>query len=81
MCAACVWDEWRSLDGKVCFKSMAIITDGPPAEVKSKGHDRCPIFINESLIDDCLYPKDKSVDQIFEILNSKNMVTYNNQWV
>ncbi len=39
-----LWDEWT--DGQTKLKSFALITDEPPPEVLSAGHDRCPISLN-----------------------------------
>jgi len=38
-----LWDDWS--DGQTKLKSFALITDEPPPEVLSAGHDRCPIVL------------------------------------
>lgn len=54
MWAPCIWDQWTSENGELSFQSFAIITSEPPDEVRMMGHDRCPIFLKQSLIDDWL---------------------------
>jgi putative SOS response-associated peptidase YedK len=81
MWAPCLWDEWISKDGKIHFKSFAIITDGPPKEIEIMGHDRCPIFINEEYIDEWLNPKSSNKNEIYEILKQKENVKYRWEWV
>jgi len=39
-----LWDEWT--DGQISLKSFALITDVPPPEVLTAGHDRCPISLS-----------------------------------
>jgi len=80
MWAPCLWDEWRSADDKVSFKSFALITDNPPREISENGHDRCPIFLKEDLIDDWLNPQAKSMSEIYEILKEREKVYFNHSW-
>ncbi len=79
MWAPCLYDFWESPDKKFGFYSFAIITDDPPAEVLSEGHDRCPIFLQASLIDSWLSPTNKSKAELYEILKSKEQTYYLNQ--
>lgn len=46
--AAAIWDEWVSTDKKEIIRSFAILTDEPYPTVMQSGHDRSPIFLNES---------------------------------
>jgi len=71
MWAACLWDCWISADQKTKIESFAIITDEPPIEVEQAGHDRCPIFLKEELLDDWLNPMAESRDEIYEMLSQK----------
>ncbi len=80
MWAPGLWDHWESKDGKISFSSFAIITDDPPPEVAEMGHDRCPIFLQESAIDEWLTPAKKSKADMYEILKTKEEVTYKNMW-
>lgn len=81
MWAPCLWDEWISKDGRIHFKSFAIITDEPPKEVLRMGHDRCPIFLSEESIDKWLTPNKKSRDDIYKLLTEKEMVEFKYSWV
>lgn len=78
MWAPCLWDEWISKDGRIHFKSFAIITDEPPKEILRMGHDRCPIFIKSSEIDSWLNPKSKNV--IYKILSNRESDRYQYKW-
>jgi putative SOS response-associated peptidase YedK len=80
MWAPVLWDEWISKDGSIGFKSFAIITDGPPPEIKAMGHDRCPIFLENHLIDQWLSPSKLSKNEIYDLLKIKEKVHYNYQW-
>ncbi len=80
MWAPCLWDEWESADKKIIFKSFAIITDGPPREIESMGHDRCPIFLKADEINDWLNPQKKSKEFIYELLKKREEVYYDYQW-
>lgn len=81
MWAPCLWDEWTTKNGQLSFKSFAIITDGPPPEIEKMGHDRCPIFLKEELIEAWLNPKNKSIEEVLKILKHKEEVQYNYAWV
>ncbi|MBC7539427.1 MAG: SOS response-associated peptidase family protein [Bacteriovorax sp.] len=80
MWAPCLWNEWTSLNDEISFRSFAIITDDPPKEVEIMGHDRCPIFIKEELINEWLIPASSGVSEIYEILNQKEAVKFNYHW-
>jgi putative SOS response-associated peptidase YedK len=75
MVIPCIWDHWESID-MPGFNSFAMITDNPPPEVAEAGHDRCPIFIKESRIDDWLQPKGKSDLDLFNILDDRETPYY-----
>ena len=74
MIVPCIWDHWEGKDK--AFDSFAMITDEPPPEVRSTGHDRCPIFLNEVRIDDWLRPQGKSSVELFSILNDRQRPLY-----
>lgn len=80
MWAPCLWDSWQSKDGKVSFKSFALLTDDPPPEIEEKGHDRCPIFLKENLIDSWLSPKNFSKEEMYNILKQIEVVHYDHAW-
>ena len=79
MWAPCLWDEWTSKDGKIHFKSFAIITDEPRPEVQAMGHDRSPIFLDQNQISSWLNPKDKN--EIYKILKKVEKSKYEYNWV
>lgn len=81
MWAPCLWDFYQSPDKNISFHSFALITDEPPKEVAEKGHDRCPIFLQEDLIDEWLTPKGKSRNDVYHILNNKEDVYYDNEFI
>ncbi len=60
----------------VSFYSCALITKDPPSEIERAGHDRCPIFIKEDLIDTWLQPQGKSKEEIYSLLNQPQDTTY-----
>ncbi|MBL7542584.1 MAG: SOS response-associated peptidase family protein [Bdellovibrionaceae bacterium] len=69
-----IWDKWVNENEELY--SFALITDEPPPEVLETGHDRCPIFLNESRIDDWLNPVGKSQMELFEILDDRSRPFY-----
>lgn len=79
MWAPCLWDEWISKDGRIQFKSFAIITDDPRPEVQAMGHDRSPIFLKHDQINSWLNPKDKN--EIYKILKDVEDTRYEYSWV
>ena len=80
MWAPCLWDEWSSIDGSIQFKSFAIITDDPPAEIKRMGHDRCPIFLRKELISSWLNPQKLKKNEVYEVLRGKEEKIFLHKW-
>lgn len=80
MWAPCLWDYWENEKEGVGFYSFAIITDVPPKEIADTGHDRCPIFLRENLINHWLTPEGKTKSDIYRILKNKQDVFYLNDW-
>ncbi len=76
MWAPAVFDTWQSDDGQIGFSSMAIITDEPPPEIEAAGHDRCPIFLKESRIDEWLKPEGQSHESLLGVLNHREEAGY-----
>lgn len=68
MWAPVLWDRWT--DGEDAIESFAIITTDPPPEVSMMGHDRCPVFLREDLIDTWLQPSKVSKKKMYEVLNT-----------
>lgn len=74
MWAPCLWDRWT--DGTDSLESFAIITSDPPAEISEAGHDRCPIFLREDLIDTWLHPQDVSKKEMYKVLAQKETARF-----
>ena len=53
-----------------------VITGDPPPEIEEQGHDRCPIFLQETLIDDWLQPQGKFQAHYYELLQRKEPFHY-----
>lgn len=79
MWAPALYDTWTSYDGKITFSSFSIVTDDPPPEVEEVGHDRCPVFLRNDLIDAWLTPEGRSKDELFSILKNKEEVVYHHE--
>ncbi len=67
----CLYDIWRNEKGEEVLHSFALITDEPNPEVAAAGHDRTPIFLRESAIDDWLSPAGKSKEDLYAILREQ----------
>ncbi|MBT3583261.1 MAG: hypothetical protein HN509_00025, partial [Halobacteriovoraceae bacterium] len=80
MWAPCLYDSWSGPklvgNGKEHFSSFALITDGPAPEVAEQGHDRCPLFLKESQITQWLAPSASNPQDLVELLNQQEEVTY-----
>lgn len=78
MLIPCIYDHWEGIDVPG-FDSFALITDNPPPEVVEAGHDRCPIFIKKSRMNDWLQPLGKSDEELFKILDDRERPYYRHQ--
>ena len=79
MWAPMIFDHWKSPNSEIEFSSFALITTEPPPEIESKGHDRCPIFLNEKSIDSWLKPQILDSQKAYEILNQKERVKFESE--
>lgn len=69
LAAAGLYDQWVHMQtGEVLF-SCAIITDAPPTFVAATGHDRCPVFIQESAYEQWLNPQEHQVGFLQNLLH------------
>lgn len=75
MHAACVYQISDHPElGKIV--SYALLTDTPPRDVAEAGHDRCPIFIADRVIDKWLNPKGQSQGELDALLDEKESTHY-----
>ena len=58
------------------IRSFCMVTDEPPPEVRAAGHDRCPVFLQERIIDDWLNPKGHSLQELDALLDNKETAFY-----
>jgi putative SOS response-associated peptidase YedK len=68
-------------EGALSYRSFAMVTDDPPPEVASAGHDRCPIFLEKSRLDAWLHPQEKSAEFLLALLDHKEKTLYLNDLV
>lgn len=78
MWAASLYDEFELHEAGL-LRSFAMITDDPPPEVSAAGHDRCPVFLREDLIDAWLTPEGKNLDCLDSLLAEKQRTYFSNQ--
>lgn len=74
MVIACLWSDWSDADGPELL-SFAAITDEPPPEVASAGHDRCIIQIKPENIDAWLQPNG-DLAKAYAILDDRQLPYY-----
>ncbi len=55
--AAGIWENWTDKQTGEVVISFAILTDDPYGDVLSNGHDRSPLFVDESAWEEWLTPK------------------------
>jgi len=65
-----LWDVWNKPD-KATLYSAALITDDPSPEVAATGHNRTPISIKPTVVDDWLHPSGKSMADLYRILGER----------
>jgi putative SOS response-associated peptidase YedK len=71
MLVACLWSRW-SAPGEPDMLSFAAITDEPPAEVATAGHDRCIVPIKPENIDAWLNPNASDLAALHAILDDRD---------
>ena len=81
MWAPALYDNWISEDGRISFVSCAIITTDPPKEVLEKGHDRCPVFLKEELIDEWLNAENLSQESAMGLLNQLEPTQFLSEYI
>jgi putative SOS response-associated peptidase YedK len=75
MWAASLFEEYKSPTSGL-IRSFAMVTDDPPKEVAAAGHDRCPVFIEQSKMDDWLNPEGQSLKTLDALLDHKQKTYY-----
>ena len=70
MLVACLWSRW-SAPGEPDLLSFAAITDEPPEEVATAGHDRCIIPIRPENLDAWLNPDSANLAAQYAILDDR----------
>lgn len=76
-----LYDEWSAQDGLDHIDSFAVITTEPPDEILSMGHDRCPITLCESKIDEWINTKNLNLSKKIELLRASEEMKYGHSWV
>jgi putative SOS response-associated peptidase YedK len=75
MLVVCLWSRW-SAPGEEELLSFAAITDEPPEEVASAGHDRCIVPIREENVEAWLSPKGRGDAALDAILDDREHPYY-----
>jgi putative SOS response-associated peptidase YedK len=78
MLIACLWSHWTD-PKEPDVRGFAAITDEPPADVASAGHDRCIINLQPQHVDAWLRPEDRSTQELQNILSDHAVSTYQHQ--
>lgn len=78
MLVACLWSRW-SAPGEEELLSFAAITDEPPDEVASAGHDRCIVPIREENVEAWLSPEGRGDASLDAILDDRERPYYEHQ--
>lgn len=75
MVAAGIWSRWMSSEGEE-IDSFSVITTEPPEFVRETGHERCPLFLKESVWRDWLDPQNTKGIHLNEILKEKEEISF-----
>lgn len=78
MLVACVFSHWRR-EGEEDLQSFAFITDDPPPEVLSAGHDRCIVPLRPENVMTWLTPEGRSLDALDQLLEDRERPYYEHQ--
>jgi len=70
MFVPCVWSQWQQGD-QPALTSFALITDDPPEEVATAGHNRCPITLKLENVNAWLTPEGKTSDELYALLDDR----------
>lgn len=75
MLVACLYARWTA-PGADELVSFAAITDEPPPEIATAGHDRCVINLREERVDDWLAPQGQPASELQAILDDRDRPYY-----
>jgi putative SOS response-associated peptidase YedK len=75
MWAASLYEEYNNPDLGL-LRSFSMVTDHPPPEVRDAGHNRCPVFLENLLLDDWMTPNGKSLEYLDQLLDAKEPAYY-----
>lgn len=70
-----LWDVWKKKGASPLY-SAALITDEPAPEIAAAGHDRTPIFLKESAVEDWLKAPETSLKDLAYVLNQRERPHY-----
>ena len=70
MLVACLWSHWQGAPDET-LDSFAAITDDPPPEVATTGHDRCIVPIKPENLDAWLTPAGRGAPALYAILDDR----------
>ncbi len=71
-----IWDVWKKR-GESPLYSAALITDDPAPEIREVGHDRTPIFLKESAVNDWLHAE--SIEKAIQALGQRETPYYSHR--
>jgi len=61
--AAGIWSKWKSPEG-TSINTFSMVTTSPPKIVETTGHDRCPLFLSDSLSEEWLADPPTTTNQM-----------------
>ena len=76
MLVACLWSHWKGKKGEEDLLSFAAITDEPPLEIATAGHDRCIVPIKSENVDAWLNPLASNLAAMYAILDDRQRPYY-----
>lgn len=75
MLVACLWDRWEG-KGEADLESFAAITDEPPPEVATTGHNRCIIPLKQSNLRAWLDAGSRDQGALYDLLDDRERPYY-----
>lgn len=68
--AAGIWEEWANKETGEIIESFSVVTGEPPEFIAEVGHDRCPIFLDETHLKIWLRAEDHTAPEWLKFLKS-----------